>query len=392
MINSKGILLCLAAAGLLASCSAKESSSDNSQDSTTVSVSQNNVMQKEKFGTMPDGREVYRHVLKNKNGMEVHVINYGAIITHLIAPDKDGKLEDIVLGFDSLDPYMKGSPYFGAIVGRYGNRIANGKFTIDGQEYKIAANNNGQSLHGGIKGFDKVYWDITELESSKGQGLKLKYLSKDMEEGYPGNLDVTVEYVLTDDNELQIDYSATTDKTTVVNLTQHTYFNLSGNAQRDITDHVLTINAEEFIPVSKVLIPLGKPAPVKGTPFDFTKPEVVGARVNDNHEQLKVAGGYDHCWVLSGGEGMKSAATVYDPITGRTIEVLTTEPGIQFYSGNFLDGKLVGKNNVAYKHRSGLCLETEHYPDSPNQPQFPSTLLKPGETYSTQTTYRFGTK
>lgn len=348
-------------------------------------------MQKEKFGTLPDGRDVFRHVISNANGVEVHVINYGGIITHLKAPDRNGNIEDIVLGFDSLDGYLQQPPYFGAIVGRYGNRIANGKFTIDGKEFTLAQNNNGQHLHGGLTGFDKVFWNIERLDSAKGNGLRLTYRSKDMEEGYPGNLDIAVDYVLTDDNELKIDYSATTDKPTVVNLTQHTYFNLSGG-RRDILDHILEIPADRYIPVTDVLIPTGELAPVKGTPFDFTSPTTVGQRISADHKQLKIAGGYDHCWVLNGGDGMKPAGTLYDSITGRTVEVRTTEPGIQFYSGNFLDGSITGKKGVVYKHRYGLCLETEHFPDSPNQPQFPSVLLTPGETYSTQTIYKFGTK
>lgn len=375
---------------MLAGCTSKVSTTtEAAQDSAVVAKPE---MQKEKFGVLPDGREVTKHVLKNKNGVEVHVINYGGIITHLKAPDKSGKLEDIVLGYDSLGGYLKETPYFGAIIGRYGNRIANGKFTLEGKQYTLVQNNNGQHLHGGTKGFDKVFWNISEIDSDSGMAIRLTYLSKDMEEGYPGNLNVTVDYTLTDDNELRFDYTATTDKATVVNLTQHTYFNLSGNAVRDITDHILTLNSDEYLPVSKVLIPTGKPAPVAGTPFDFNTPTRVGLRINEKHEQLKLAGGYDHCWILAGGEGMKTAGSVYDSISGRTVEVRTTEPGIQFYSGNFLTGSITGKGGVVYKHRYGLCLETQHYPDSPNQPQFPSVVLKPGETYKTQTVYKFGTK
>jgi aldose 1-epimerase len=324
--------------------------------------------------------------------VEVHVINYGGIITHLKTPDKNGVMEDIVLGYDSLDGYLKESPFFGALIGRYGNRIGKGKFKIDGQEYSLVQNNNGQHLHGGIKGFDKVFWDIQEISSDKGKALRLTYLSKDMEEGYPGNLNVTVDYVLTDNNELDINYSATTDKKTVVNLTQHTYFNLSGNVKGDILDHVLQLEADQFVPVDKTLIPTGKLAPVAGTPFDFTKPTAVGQRINEKNEQLTIAGGYDHCWVLSSKDSLKTAGTLYHPASGRNIEVLTTEPGIQFYSGNFLTGSITGKNGVVYKHRFGLCLETEHFPDSPNQPSFPSVLLEPGQTYQTKTIYRFSVK
>lgn len=390
MFRISGFLSMVIVVSAMFSCVSKVSTTaEPAQDSV---VTERAVIQKEKFGTLPDGREVMRYVLKNKGGTEVHVINYGGIITHLKAPDRTGKIEDIVLGYDSLSGYLKESPYFGAIVGRYGNRIANGKFTLDGNEYTLVKNNNGQHLHGGTKGFDKVFWNIAEVESDSGMALRLTYLSKDMEEGYPGNLNVTVDYTLTDANELKIDYSATTDKATVVNLTQHTYFNLSGNAVRDITDHILTLNADEYLPVNKVLIPTGKPAAVEGTPFDFNTPTPVGQRINANDSQLKIAGGYDHCWILAGPEGLKTAATVYDSITGRTVEVRTTEPGIQFYSGNFLNGSITGKGGVVYKQRYGLCLETQHFPDAPNQPQFPSVVLKPGETYQTQTIYKFGTK
>jgi aldose 1-epimerase len=387
MIRVNGLILCFLAAILLVNCNPKANTTEVTQDSTATAKS---AMLKEKFGTLPDGKEVQRYVLKNKNGVEVHVINYGGIITHLLAPDKNGKLEDIVLGYDSLGGYLKESPFFGALIGRYGNRIANGKFSLDGKEYTLVQNNNGQHLHGGTKGFDKVFWNIEELPVESGMALRLTYLSKDMEEGYPGNLEVAVDYHLTENNELEIDYKATTDKPTVVNLTQHTYFNLSGNAKRDILDHVLTINADQYVPVTKVLIPTGKLAPVANTPFDFNTPTAIGARINDKHQQLQFGGGYDHCWVLSDQDSLKTAATLYDSTSGRTVEVRTTEPGIQFYSGNFLTGSITGKGGVVYKHRYGLCLETEHFPDSPNQPQFPSVVLKPGETYRTQTIYQFG--
>jgi aldose 1-epimerase len=389
MLRLNGLILCFLAAILLVNCNPKASTTEVTQDSTATAKS---VMQKEKFGTLPDGREVQRYILKNRNGIEVHVINYGGIITHLLAPDKNGKVEDIVLGYDSLGGYLKETPFFGALIGRYGNRIAKGKFSLDGKEYTLVQNNNGQHLHGGTTGFDKVFWNIEELPVESGMALRLTYLSKDMEEGYPGNLDVAVDYHLTENNELKIDYKATTDKPTVVNLTQHTYFNLSGNAKRDILDHVLTIHADEYIPVTKVLIPTGKLAPVANTPFDFNTPTAIGARINDKNEQLQFGGGYDHCWVLSDKDSLKTAATLYDSTSGRTVEVRTTEPGIQFYAGNFLTGSITGKGGVVYKHRYGLCLETEHFPDSPNQPKFPSTELKPGETYRTQTIYQFGTR
>jgi aldose 1-epimerase len=373
-------LILIAATLFSAGCNAPVKTTETSQDST-ASAPAKTEMKKSIFGVLPDGREVYRYVLQNKNGVEVHVINYGGIITHLKTPDKNGVLEDIVLGYDSLDGYLKESPYFGALIGRYGNRIAKGKFSIDGQEYSLVQNNGGQHLHGGRKGFDKVFWDIQEVPSDKGKALRLTYLSKDMEEGYPGNLNVTVDYILNDNNEK-----------TVVNLTQHTYFNLSGNTKSDILDHVLTLNADQFVPVDKTLIPTGKLQSVAGTPFDFNTPTVVGKRINDKFEQLTLAGGYDHCWVLSDKDSVKNAGSVYHPATGRNIEVLTTEPGIQFYSGNFLTGSITGKNGVVYKHRYGLCLETEHFPDSPNQSSFPSVLLSPGETYQTKTIYRFSVK
>lgn len=341
------------------------------------------------FGRLPDGKEVYEYRLKNVNNVEVHVINYGGIITKLIAPDRNGVLEDIVLGYDSLEGYLKDSPYFGAIVGRYGNRIANGKFQLDGTTYSLAQNNEGQHLHGGIKGFDKVFWNIEEAGPNK---LSLTYFSKDMEEGYPGNLNIEVTYELTDSNELKIEYSATTDKKTVVNLTQHSYFNLTGKTKRDILDHEVILYADKFVPVTKALIPTGELAPVKDTPFDFNISTAVGARVNDKHQQLQMGRGYDHCWVLSPKDSMKHAASVYEPSSGRMLDVYTTEPAIQFYCGNFLDGSITGKYNVVYNHRYGLCLETEHFPDSPNQKSFPSTELNPGEVYRTQTTYRFSTR
>jgi aldose 1-epimerase len=357
-------------------------------DTTVNEVNEPNKMKKEFFGMTPEGQEVSRFVMVNKNGLEVHVINYGAIITHLKTPDKNGKMEDIVLGYDKLEGYLNSSPYFGAIVGRYGNRIAAGKFQLDGRTYMLAQNNNVQHLHGGLKGFDKVFWNIEPVSE---QALKLTYHSPDKEEGYPGNLDITVTYTLTDENALEIDYKATTDQKTIVNLTQHSYFNLTGGKE-DILGHVLTLYADRYVPVNKVLIPEGELAPVKETPFDFTSPTAVGQRIKDNHAQLKIAGGYDHCWVINGKEEMKTAASLYEPKSGRYIEVLTTEPGIQFYSGNFLDGSITGKNGVKYKHRFGLCLETEHYPDSPNQDSFPPVTLSPGEVYSTKTIYRFGTR
>lgn len=385
-LRNSGIML-VATILTFAGCSADKNTTAEKVDSiATVKT-----MEKELFGVLPGGKEVYKYVLKNKNGVEVHVINYGAIITNIKAPDKNGKFDDIVLGYDSLAGYLKATPYFGAVVGRYGNRIANGKFLIDGKEYTLVQNNNGQHLHGGTKGFDKVFWNIDSLAGSHGKGLTLTYRSADMEEGYPGNLDVEVQYVLTDNNELQINYQATTDKPTVVNLTQHTYFNLTGS-QRDILDHELVLNADQFVPVNKSLIPEGKLDPVKGTPFDFTTAHKVGERIDENHPQLRIAGGYDHCWVLNDKDSLKNVGSLSEASTGRFVEVKTTEPGVQFYSGNFLDGSITGKGGVKYVRRFGLCLETEHFPDSPNQSQFPSVLLKPGEVYRTSTVYTFGVR
>jgi aldose 1-epimerase len=344
------------------------------------------------FGKLPDGIEVDRYTLTNAQGIVMQVINYGGIITALKIPDKNGVLEDVVLGYDSLSDYLKDSPYFGALIGRYGNRIANGKFHLDGQDYVLAQNNNGQHLHGGIKGFDKVYWTIAEVSSDEGPALRLTYESADGEEGYPGNLFVEVVYTLSDANDLKVTYRATTDKKTVVNLTQHSYFNLSGNVKRDILNHELMLHADTFLPVTNVLIPTGEVKSVVGTPFDFTTATPIGSRIGNDHLQLRYCGGYDHCYVLSSTDSLKFAASLYDPDSGRYIEVFTTEPGIQFYSGNFLDGSLTGKREVVYKHRYGLCLETQHFPDSPNQLSFPPTVLHPGQVYKTQTIYRFGVK
>ncbi|GAB2574437.1 aldose epimerase family protein [Spirosoma areae] len=348
---------------------------------------------KSTYGQLPDGQTADLYTLRNTAGMTARITNYGGIIVGLTAPDKAGKFEDVTLGLDSLSDYVKGSPFFGALVGRYGNRIAKGKFTLDGKPYTLFVNNMGNHLHGGKVGFDKVLWAATPIEGDE-PGLKLTYTSKDGEEGYPGNLSVEITYTLQKDNALKIDYQATTDKPTVVNLTNHTYFNLTGGAKRDILDHVLTLNADRFVPVDKTLIPTGKLEPVAGTPFNFTRPTVIGSRINDSTDtQIKYGMGYDHAWVLnSGGDSMKLAATVYEPTSGRTMEVRTTEPAVQFYTGNFLDGSLTGREGVAYKKRFALCLETEHYPDSPNQPSFPTTVLRPGQTYKTTTVYQFSAK
>jgi len=369
----------------LASCTNRnDQKTDNQLPEMEGSIS------KSSFGVTKNGESIDKYVLRNKNGIEVSVINFGGIITSIMVPDKDSLFEDVVLGFDSLPDYEKENPFFGALIGRFGNRIAKGQFTLDGKKYKLAINNDPNHLHGGPTGYFKVIWNIEETPSTEGKAVKLSYLSKDMEEGYPGNLQVEVTYTLTDSNELKIDYKATTDKKTVVNLTQHSYFNLSGNIKRDILNHVLTLHADGFLPVDKTLIPTGEIKPVSGTPFDFTKPRRIGEHINDNDEQLTFGKGYDHCWVLNTGtDSLSLAAKLSDPESGRIMEVYTNEPGIQFYSGNFLDGTLTGKNNTPYKHRTGLCLETQHFPDSPNQPKFPSVELKPGDVYQSQTVFKF---
>lgn len=345
------------------------------------------------FGKTPEGQEVRLYTLSNANGLEVRVMTYGAIVVSLKVPDQSGKMDDIVLGYDNLDSYVKNSPYFGAIVGRYGNRIGKGKFTLHGITYdKLAINNGENHLHGGVKGFDKVVWADEEVRRADGVGVALSYLSKDGEEGYPGNLTATVTYILTNDNELRIEYLATTDKATPVNLTHHGYWNLTGG-QRDILGHELTLKADKFTPVDKGLIPTGELLAVKGTVMDFTKPKAIGTRIDDKYEQLQFGGGYDHNWVLNkDGKDLPLAARVYEPASGRVMEVYTKEPGIQFYSGNFLDGTITGKGGTVYQQRWGLCLETQHYPDSPNKSGFPSTTLRPGQKYETTTVYKFSTR
>lgn len=376
----------------VAACKPKTETTHQEAPSTDTTKTMASI-KKSSFGTLPDGQAITRYTLTNAKGIEMSVINYGGIITSLKTPDKNGVFEDVVLGYDSIDGYLKESPFFGALIGRYGNRIAKGKFKLDGKEYTLAQNNGTASLHGGVKGFDKVFWNIEEVPSTEGLALKLTYLSKDMEEGFPGNLQAEVIYTLTDKGEIKFDYKATTDKTTVVNLTQHTYFNLSGNANHDILDHEISINADEFIPVNKDLIPTSKFQKVDGTPFDFRVMTPIGKRINDKNEQLEMGQGYDHCFILKpSADSLNYAATVVEPVSGRTLDVYTTEPGLQFYSGNFLTGSITGKGNVVYNKRFGLCLESEHYPDSPNRPDFPSTLLKPGQVYKTSTVYKFGVK
>ncbi|MBN2207401.1 MAG: galactose mutarotase [Candidatus Aminicenantes bacterium] len=342
---------------------------------------------REEFGVLPDGRTVQAYSLVNKNGLKARLIDYGATLVELIVPDKDGRFGDIVLGFDDLEGYLKSSPYFGCIVGRYGNRIAKGRFTLDGVEYALATNNGANHLHGGLVGFDKVLWTAEPVAVGGGHGVRFGYLSPDGEEGYPGNLRVTVTYLLTDANELSIRYEAETDKATPVNLTHHSYFNLAGAGNGDILGHEIRLFAPRYTPVDDGLIPTGEIAPVAGTPFDFTKPAAIGARI------AEVPGGYDHNFVLeSGGGRLAPAAEVYEPAAGRVMEISTTEPGIQFYAGNFLDGTIVGKDGKAYLKHAGFCLETQHFPDSPNRTGFPSTILRPGERYESLTIHRFGAR
>lgn len=342
-----------------------------------------------------ENEAVQYFTLKNDSGMQVKVTNYGAIITSIIVPDKDGNMADVALGYDSADAYMNAveKPYFGAVVGRYGNRIANGTFTVDGKEYSLAINNDPNHLHGGLVGFDKVIW-TPKFDEAANQ-LVLSYRSKDMEEGYPGNLDIKVTYTLSQENRLVVDYHATTDKATPVNLTQHTYFNLKGEGEGDILGHQLMLNADRYTPVDKTSIPTGEQASVKGTPFDFTSAKAIGKDIGEENEQLEFGKGYDHNWVLNAADAdsnLNLAAEVYEPESGRVLKVLTSEPGIQFYCGNFLDGRLKGKAGKTYVHRGGFCLETQHYPDSPNQDTFPSTIVKPGTAYQTTTVFEFSAR
>jgi len=353
-------------------------------------------VKKEFFGKTTDGQNVDIYTLTNKNGMTVRIINYGATVVSLTAPDRNGKFEDVVLGYDNLEGYEADKSYFGAIVGRYGNRIAKGKFKLDGKEYQLAINNGENHLHGGTIGFNKKVWEVIGYDYlMDGSFITMKYISKDGEEAYPGTVELTVNYTLTKDNELYINYIALSDKNTIINPTHHSYFNLTGDPNKTILDHELMIDADKFTPVDNGLIPTGKFTDVTNTPMDFRKPTKIGARINENYEQLKLGNGYDHNWVLNKHQELEPMiATVYEPTSGRFMQVWTDQPGIQFYSSNFLDGKVKGKNGISYQRRTGLCLETQHFPDSPNKPDWPSTVLKASKTvpYRQTTIYKFSVK
>ena len=381
-------LITITSLGLLAACLTGCDTMSNTPKGTIT---------KADFGKTPDGTPVEIYTLCNSHGMTATIMTYGGIVTSLKVPDKHGKFDDVVLGFDNLDDYTKDSyvkacPYFGALIGRYGNRIAFGKFSLDGVTYTLATNNVPNSLHGGLKGFDKQVWTARPLPTAHGPALILTYVSQGGEEGYPGTLSVTAIYTVTEDNALRLDYTATTSAKTVVNLTHHSYFNLRGSG--DVLGHVVYINADKFTPVDSGLIPTGELRPVKGTPFDFLKPTPIGARINDtNEEQIVLGHGYDHNWVLNKqANELSLAASVYEPTTGRTLDVWTTEPGTQFYTGNFLDGSITGKGGRVYEFRNGFCFEPQHYPDSPNHPAFPTTELNPGETYHNTIIYKFSAK
>ncbi|MEZ4973012.1 MAG: aldose epimerase family protein [Cyclobacteriaceae bacterium] len=357
---------------------------------TACSTNNKSRTMKSVFGTLSDGTQIDQYDIKNINGISMSVITYGGIITSLKTPDRNGKLGDIVLGYDNLEGYVSNNPYFGAIIGRYGNRIAKGEFELNGEIYHLKKNNGVNHLHGGIKGFDKVVWAAEEIELPDGAGVKLTYTSPDGEEGYPGKLDVTVKYLLMDDNSLVFEYNAVTDKTTIVNLTNHSYYNLADTKDK-ILGHELLLNASQYLPVDSTLIPTGIDS--VSSAFDFRVAKAVGRDIDSEDEQLKMGGGYDHCWVIDAkNDSLNFAASLYEPQSGRFMEVYTSEPGIQFYSGNFLDGTITGKENKIYVHRSGLCLETQHFPDSPNQPDFPEVVLNPGEQYFSKTVTKFSAK
>lgn len=393
------------AVALLVSCAPGDQAQPSTHEGSDDASSREATVQSEPFGNTPDGTPVTLFTLTNPSGVELRAMTYGGIILSLKVPDRDGVLGDVVLGYDDLGGYLEETPYFGAIIGRYGNRIGAARFTLDGSEYELAANNGPNHLHGGLVGFDKVVWEAESFEGDEGIGIVLSRTSPDGEEGYPGDLSVQVSYTLTPDNRLIFDYLATTDAPTPVNLTQHTYFNLAGDGARDILGHRVIIRALHYTPVDEGLIPTGELATVVGTPFDFRNARAIGDRIAEDHPQLRFGGGYDHNFVLDRpmpsplvsdpGEGLPDlselvpAIYVVEPTSGRVMEVYTSEPGVQFYSGNFLDGSITGKGGATYEHRFGFCLETQHFPDSPNQPDFPSTILRPGEEYRSRTVYVF---
>jgi aldose 1-epimerase len=376
----------LVSAGLGVTCLVSFAAMSNSTNQTrTISEAP--------FGKMPDGTPVKIYTLRNSSGTEARIMTYGGIVVSLKVPDKSGSFDDVVLGYDNFDGYVKSNPFFGTIVGRYGNRIGGAKFTLDGKVYTLAVNNGPNSLHGGLKGFDKVVWRDKSSVTPLGPALGLTYLSKDGEEGFPGNLKVTAVYTLTDDNGLRLDFTATTDKPTICNLTQHSYFNLAGEGNGDILGHEVYFNSDKITPVDKDLIPSGEFKSVAGTPFDFRKPTTIGAHINDDDEQLKFGHGYDHNWVVNkplGKLGMQ--ARVYEPTSGRVMEVLSTEPGLQFYTANWLDGTTPCKGGKVYRPRTAFCIEPQHYPDSPNKPGFPSVVVRPGEVCKSTIIYRFSVK
>ncbi len=359
---------------------------------TTMNTSKE-IITKADFGKTPDGQAVEIYTLRNSKGAEADIMTYGGIVRKLTMPDKNGKFADVVLGFDDLQGYIDKSPYFGALIGRYGNRIGGARFTLEGKTYTLATNNGPNSLHGGLKGFDKVVWTARPMQTAQGPALILTYASLDGEEGFPGNLLVTATYTLTDDNALKLECTATTDKPTVVNLTHHSYFNLSGQGNGDILGHIVQINADQTTPVDAGLIPTGEFKSVAGTPFDFRQPAAIGARINDPDTVLQYGPGYDHNWVINKPLGQLGLqARVEEPTTGRVMEVWSDEPGLQFYAGNFLDGSIVGKGGVTYQIRTGFCMEPQHYPDSPNKANFPSVVLKPGQTFHNTIIYKFSVK
>ena len=384
-INRRQAITAVAGLGLVACAKNEESEKKSVESPRTAKVDKQN------FGKTSDGQAVELYTLTNAGGASVSIMNYGGVVVSLKVPDRSGAMGDVVLGFDSFDPYPEKSPYFGALIGRYGNRIGHARFKLNGVEYKLAKNNGDNTLHGGNRGFDKRIWTVKDASNGGVPALELTYLSKDGEEGFPGNLTATVTYTWTDAKELKIDYAATTDKDTVQNLTNHSYFNLAGSGEGDNLAHEVMIDADRFTPVDAGLIPTGQLKPVEGTPFDFRKPTAIGARIEAADQQLKYGKGYDHNWVLNHPASATPvlAARVSEPKSGRVMEVLTTQPGLQFYTGNFLDGKIQGKGGKTYVHRGAFCMETQHFPDSPNKPEFPTTVLKPGEKFQSSTIYRF---